>query len=235
MRIFCLCLAFLFLPVFAAAEERAGYRLLKFDGRPVKWGETAYGAGSRVTYAFLTQPTQFDDARNCRAMAPADGFLEAQNIEKAAFEASVAEAFAMWEAAAGVRFVQTVDPEGADILIGADLEKRGWAHADVRAGAAVGAIRPIERSLVCLNPERPWKIGFGKDRDAQDIRYTVSHEIGHAIGLNHASPEGQLMSFIYGEDFADLQPGDINGARALYGPAAQHDNLAAAAPASRTP
>ena len=75
----------------------------------------------------------------------------------------------------------------------------------------------ITRGLVCLSTLKSWKIGFGANPDAQDIEDTLTHEIGHAIGLNHASPRGQVMSFNYTEDFNDLQPGDIAGAQTLYG------------------
>lgn len=236
LRILCFCLAVLFLPVAAQAQDRAGFRLLKLDGRTVKWGEAAYGASSTVTYALLARRRSFNDAHNCRAMAPVeDGFLAAQGIAPAEFEAAVTDSFDMWQSAAGVTFVKAADPETADILIGVDLDKRGWAHADVRAAASDGDIRTIKRSLICLNPEKVWKIGFGKDSDAQDVRYTLSHEIGHAIGLNHPGPHGAVMAYRYAEDFNDLQPGDINGARVLYGPAADPDVAVAGASASRTP
>lgn len=236
LRILCLCLAVFFLPAAALAEGRAGFRLLKLDGQTVKWGEAAYGQSSTVTYALLARQRSFDDARNCRTMGPVDhGFLTAQGIAPAAFEAAVAGAFDMWQAAAGVMFVKAADPATADILIGVDLGRRGWAHADVRAAASDGDIRTIKRSLICLNPDKPWKIGFGRDARAQDLRYTLSHEIGHAIGLNHPGPHGAVMSFRYDEDFENLQPGDINGARILYGPAADPDVAVASTRASRTP
>lgn len=209
-------------------QDSVVYRLLKLDGRVVKWGEPSYGAGSVVTYALLAEPRYFDDARNCRAMEPIDSVIASSAFEKAEFESALEQAFAMWQSASGVRFTQSSDPDSADILIGADLDRRGWAYADVLASAATeGDIRTIERSLICFNPEQPWKIGFGDNHGAHDIRYTLSHEIGHAIGLNHASPRGQIMSFTYGEDFADLQPGDISGVQALYGPPAfANDNFA---------
>lgn len=75
----------------------------------------------------------------------------------------------------------------------------------------------IERSVVCLNPAVRWKIGFDGNVDVYDLRYTVAHEIGHAIGLDHPRPSGVLMSYSYDERFRDLQRCDAEGAIALYG------------------
>lgn len=122
----------------------------------------------------------------------------------------------MWSAVADIDFERAASLEEADILIGAG--ERGWAYADVFPAPAEGPVTSLERSLVCLNAAKRWKTAFGGDTDAQDLRYTLAHEIGHAIGLNHPGPHGALMSFNYGESFSSLQPGDIAGARALYGP-----------------
>ena len=79
---------------------------------------------------------------------------------------------------------------------------------------------------MCLNPEHRWKVGFDGDKDVYDIRYTLIHEIGHAIGLDHPGPSGQLMGFRYTEDFAELQPGDLKGVRQLYGRGGEENVLA---------
>ena len=51
-----------------------------------------------------------------------------------------------------------------------------------------------------------------------DLRYTIAHEIGHAIGLDHPSAAGELMSYRYDERRQGLQPGDTKGVVLLYGP-----------------
>ena len=58
---------------------------------------------------------------------------------------------------------------------------------------------------------------FGGSLAVYDLRYTITHEIGRAIGLDHPVPAGQLMPFRYQEEFRALQAGDIEGAVQLYG------------------
>lgn len=230
MRIICVLFALLLTSGMAAAQGAENYRLLKIDNQYVKWGETRLGGGAQLTVALIAAPKRFNDARNCRSMAPVDGLLTGSGITRDEFNAALGEALSAWQAAAGVTFAMSENPEKADILIGMDLEGGGWAHADVLKTASGGEVARIERGLVCLSVGRLWKLGFGHDPNAQDLGYTLTHEIGHAIGLNHPSPTGEVMSFRYGEEFAGLQSGDIAGVRMLYGPPAP-PSVAAAQPA----
>jgi hypothetical protein len=205
-----------FAPGVAPAEQN--FLLLKLDGAFVKWGGPTLGTGARVTYAFVREPIQFSDARNCEAMRPLEPALARQEISPAALRAEAAAAFAMWEQVADIGFREVADPNEADILIGAQAVPRGRAFANVEYDrSSTATTRPIELALICLSPDQPWKIGFGGNNAAYDLRYTIAHEIGHAIGLNHPGPQGQLMGFQYSENSRALQPGDIEGAVTLYG------------------
>jgi hypothetical protein len=207
----------------AAASDQS--LLLRLDGAYVKWGTPRLGTPAQVRYAFISGPMQFPGAINCDAMVPLGPLLNASGIERESFRQEVAAAFGLWEAVAGVRFVESADAATADILIGAQANPRGFAFTNVDHGRAgltpvsstAFQVRRIQRSLICLNPTKLWKIGFDGNLDVYDIRYTIAHEVGHAIGLDHPSPSGELMSFRYTEDFRALQPGDVAGAVALYG------------------
>jgi hypothetical protein len=119
-------------------------------------------------------------------------------------------------------FHEVSDVRDADIVFGAQGRPRGRAFANVAYAPydPKEGVRTIEKALVCLNPEHEWKVGFDGNEDVYDIRYTLIHEIGHAIGLDHPGPSGQVMGFRYTEAFSELQSGDLYGVRLLYGRAA---------------
>ncbi len=201
----------------ALAEQ--GYRLLLLDSRPVKWGRQVLGSGARVTYAFARREMHFPKALNCPLVLPMDRLLSRSGLSAAAFAESFAQAARMWEEATDVTFLRVENPEAADIVVGARGEPGGWAYADVvHRPTAEGEAAPIEHATICFNPQRRWKLGFDGDTSVFDLRYTAAHELGHAIGLDHAGPSGEIMSFKYEELYAALQAGDRAGAVRLYGP-----------------
>ena len=202
----------------STVQAEPPFLLLKLDGAYVKWGAPVLGTGARVRYALLSDRREFAGARNCGDMSPLEPTLHRLGIAPDQLHAETAAAFSMWERAANIRFEAVADPAQADILIGAQTVPTGRAFANVTYRKdEQGDTRRIDQALICLNPKQPWKVGFGGNANAYDLRYTIAHEIGHAIGLNHPGPSGQLMGFKYGESFRGLQSGDLGGAVALYG------------------
>ncbi len=199
-------------------ETFLGFRLLDLENQSVKWQSSRWGESAAVTYAFATEPTITRGARNCGKLLPPGVAYAPSHIGKNQFRREVAAAFRMWESAADISFRETSDPDAADILIGAQGEPvgRAFTNVELKPAGAHGR-KVIARSLICLNPHQPWKIGFDGNLDVYDLRYTIAHEIGHAIGLDHPSAAGQLMSYRYDERQTGLQPGDIRGAALLYG------------------
>jgi hypothetical protein len=144
------------------------------------------------------------------------GLLDRSRLSEAVLRSELRAAFAMWETAANVRFREATPGEVANILVGAQAEPEGWAFADVFYDATVAEpVKPITRSLVCLNPQKTWKVGFDGNLSVYDLRYTLAHEIGHAIGLDHPNGAGQIMGYRYEERFRTLQEGDVSGAIAI--------------------
>jgi hypothetical protein len=152
-------------------------------------------------------------------VVPLDGLLAHNAITSSAFNTQLAAALDAWSAVANIVF-RSADAASANILIGAEGVPFGRGFTNVSHGVATAAAGPtsITRSVICLNPQERWKIGFDGDLDVYDLRYTLEHEIGHAIGLDHPGVAGVLMDFRYEEKISALQPGDISGVQALYGP-----------------
>lgn len=208
-----------------AAGVPADRGLLRLAGRHVKWGEPAYGSEACVTYAFLDRPRRFDGARNCAEMEPLDALLARSSISPVAFAREVQAAFALWAAAADLRFRRVADPERADILIGGQRGGRGVAFTNIREGGrGRGPIDGIGQATICLDPSERWEVGIDGDPKTYNLRYVAAHEIGHAIGLDHLGREGGVMGFAYRELIRSpaelrLAPGDVAAVARLYGPA----------------
>lgn len=194
----------------------AAYRFIDRAGA-LRW--QARGTAPLVlTWAVADQVAEFPGAENCPRLTPLAEIGHRSRLSGPAIEGELRTAFAMWEAASNVRFEQTSETHGADIVVGAQGDPEGYAFADVRFGDAEGGVPGILRSLICLNPLKAWKIGFGGDPRVYDLRYTFAHEIGHALGLDHPERSGEIMSMRYSEDIKSLQAGDVAGVQALYGP-----------------
>ena len=152
------------------------------------------------------------------------------------------QAFSAWEKVANIKFVEIADVDRANIVIGATHVPKGKAFANLslrRDGArgtiasALGEagrtaviapdagiankVEEIEKAYVCLNANAQWKRGFDGNLDVYDLRHTFTHEIGHAIGLDHPDNAPAVMGFRYDERIPELQPVEIAAAQRLYG------------------
>ena len=190
--------AFIAATVTANAETVAGkYRLLKLEGHQVAWTMPEAGQTRLLTYSMVRSSQIYPSAFNCRGITSPAALLARSRISMTVWRREVAAAFAMWEAVSNLRFLE-VDNVSADILIGAQADPDGWAFTNVDYDVRVpGNVKPITRALICLNPDRPWKAGFDGDLKSYDLRYTIAHEIGHAIGLDHPPDAGAIMHFRY--------------------------------------
>jgi hypothetical protein len=225
--------------------EAADHRLLVLQGSWVKWGAPKWGVGATVTYAFASDPKTSPEARNCASLQPFNEFIEKTGLPGRQVQSEAQAAFAAWAKVTGLSFVETKNSVQADIVIGAqgnpagraftniELEARPMAEAPAaERGFTISAeppspggepkgLRPIRKALICFNPLAKWKIGFDGNLDKYDIRYTLTHEIGHAIGLDHPGVAGALMDFRYDEKQKGLSNGDVGAAQRLYGPHAR--------------
>jgi len=79
-----------------------------------------------------------------------------------------------------------------------------------------------------FGPEKTWKVGYDGNLEVYDLYFTFLHEIGHTIGLDHPGASGEVMGFRYDERVRDLQDGDIEAVRRLYGERRQAERLSSA-------
>src|SRR5262249_41282262 len=155
----------------------------------VKWGKPALGQGAEITWALLDKATRYSDALNCRSMVPLAPRLKDGPAKAGVAVAELRRAFASWSAVADISFRMIDDPEKADFVIGAEAVPNGRAFSSVaygdprdppersvaakalspsaRGAAGPGvseagpmAVKSIRQSLICLNPDRTWKVGY---------------------------------------------------------------------------
>ncbi|MDE2133997.1 MAG: matrixin family metalloprotease [Alphaproteobacteria bacterium] len=216
----------------ATAHAESGYRLLQMDDHDVKWGRPVLGAGASLTYAVVDGPTSASGTVNCRSIGSIAGVLTNSGVPRRVFDAELSAAFAMWENVGNVRFFRARNAASADVLISAEAKPDGLAYADVTTVSSSNDDFPdvIRKGIICLNPDVDWiaavpaamnLAGARSGRKSYKLRYILAHEIGHVLGLDHPSPVGELMSFEYNANLNGLQPGDIAGIVALYGPSRQ--------------
>ncbi len=237
--------------LFFACPAGAG-PLLEVNGHLLKWAPHAADGSTVITYAVLSGPYSLPGGKrilspdNCSSMhAFADIVASSPGITVAAAARELRGAFAAWESAANIAFVEVSDPGLANIVVGAQNFPAGRAFTNLSYASSHG-IQPVEKALggpgpfaeagdaavggtasgieqsyVCLNPSLRWKTGFDGNLDIYDLRHTFTHEIGHAIGLDHPGSSGAIMAYRYDERVRELQPSDVAAAQSLYGPPRQ--------------
>lgn len=132
------------------------------------------------------------------------------------FRAAIDQAFDSWQGVCGLEFAEAAQGQAADIIITAgriDGQNNVLAWSELPDGSD----RPLqqrydtsERYVVAENP----------GRSQIDLVAVACHEIGHAIGLEHAAQNSpDLMAPTYSPGRRTPQPGDVARIQRLYGPA----------------
>ncbi|MGO4831185.1 matrixin family metalloprotease [Rhizobiaceae sp. 2RAB30] len=112
-----------------------------------------------------------------------------------------------WEAVCNVDFVEVTDSSTVDIRL-------GWDYIDGTSGTLGQCMtswtgNTITDADIRFDTSENWSSG------GKSLFVVAVHEIGHALGLEHFDGAAVIMNTFYG--VSALQPGDIQGARRLYG------------------
>lgn len=200
--------------------QRTAHRLLAVQGLNLKWGAPDLGTPAVIRYAFVDAPVARTEARNCRSMEPLPARMSHGGPSSDEVAAEIHRAFEAWEKVANIAFVYVTEAAEADVLVGAQRVPKGIAFADVNYLTSRSAsMASIRKGAICFNPEVLWETAFDQDELTYDVRYVTMHEIGHVLGLNHSwGGSTSIMGFRYRETVRAPQPGDIAGAKLLYGP-----------------
>jgi len=209
----------------ATANADSDFRFLRIEGHMVKWGPPILGTGATITYAVVTGPSAIAGSVNCLRTAGIGGVLKRSHVTRKLFDRELAGAIEMWQSSADLHFVASKSLREADIVFAAEADSAGIAFADVALDrSTAGGVTRLKRGIVCLNPAVQWSAApdgrydsTTTDRASYRLRYTLAHEIGHILGLDHPGPDGELMSFEYGQKRDGLGQGDIAGITLLYG------------------
>ncbi len=143
---------------------------------------------------------------------------------QACFETEISNAFAAWQAASNIQFVQIAD-SGAAAAVNSTAGYAGHirigAHTIDGASSVLahGYYPPPNGDTIAgdlhFDVAENWQCTGGAGKI--DIGIVAMHEIGHTIGLNHEPTLLAVMNAFYNSALTTLQTDDINGARALYG------------------
>ena len=206
----------------ASAEFRTSGR--KWGaGSPFFGGQNRQGPGipgGTVTYSFM--PSGVSNNAETGTVFPNTALAAIPSIA-GCFATEVARAFAMWSAVANIQFQRVFDNGVPFNAGGASASIRIGAHNfDGRSGTLAHAFFPPPNGVsaagdVHLDTAEFWTC----NTSGIDVGIVLTHELGHAIGLNHEEGGNvAIMNPFYNPNVGTLRQDDINGAVAIYGPAA---------------
>lgn len=182
---------------------------------PGKWGPPVFGTGATITWSLMGTGT------SCAAEFAGCTITALADFMPAGYLAEVQQAFAAWSAVANVTFVQVAD-DGAAFnapTASGDIRLGGHAFDGALGVLAHGYYPPNNGNTAAgdihFDVSEQWKLAFGGP--GFDIFQVLTHELGHALGLDHTGVPNSLMNPFYTEAFAGPQADDIAGMQFIYG------------------
>ncbi len=207
----------------ALAQSPHSYKLISLPQSKshVQWPVQA--PRTVITYKLLTGPRAFADGYNCPQMDAFTGVTDPLGLSQQRVRHIVERAFDVWSQHANIEFREAATADEANILIGSNSANTSVSKAST--GIQVGEplerenFRRLDKAAICFDSTETWQDENFVSADVLDIGATLVHEIGHALGLDHAPKKASVMYSRHRYDplFLGLSAGDIEGIQYLYG------------------
>lgn len=190
-----------------------------------KWGDPIFGTGAIISWSFMDTGLSCDgtyELIGCSVTSLAD-------FMPLGFESEISRAFGAWSDVADLTFVKVTDSGDALDVPGALGDIRIGGHSfDGRNGILAHGYFPESGSLsssgdIHFDSDDLWTTSFGSP--GFDIFQVFTHELGHALGLDHTNVPRSLMNPYYSEAFSGPQADDFAGMQFLYGPPAANNQI----------
>jgi hypothetical protein len=189
-----------------------------------KWGDPAFGTGAIISWSLM------DTGLSCNGTYESIGcsVTSLADFMPLGFESEISRSFDAWSDIAGLTFVQVPDSGDAFNVPGASGDIRLGGHSfDGSGGILAHGYLPEPGSSssegdIHFDSGDLWTTSFGSP--GFDIFQVLTHELGHALGLDHTNVPRSLMNPYYTEAFSGPQADDFAGIQYLYGlPAAGNE------------
>jgi hypothetical protein len=185
---------------------------------PGKWGSATPGTGATITWSLIGSGV------SCASEFSGCTNTALGSFMPSGFLGEIQRAFDAWSAVADLTFMQVADDGAAFNGSTSSGNIRIGGHNMGGAGGTLahGYFPPTNGNSasgdIHFDTAEHWTIGFAGP--GYDIFQVFAHELGHALGLNHATDPNALMYSYYSESFSGPQADDIAGMQYLYGAAA---------------
>ena len=181
---------------------------------------TSWANPGHITYSLAPDGVYWDHGTNSL-----NASFNAKFGTSGIWERQIALALATWESVANIEIVPVADGPYALNTLGqaqgdsrfGDIRVGGYTFPDTIITLAQTYFPPPNGSTAAGDVELNTGLNFNIG-STYDLYSVVLHETGHSLGLNEAPNPAEVMALDYGGVRTGLQPGDIAGIQAIYGP-----------------